>query len=217
MLKQSKRRMMQRLLLLAATLFVVWCVVAWGAARWLIANNAKDAGRHERDIEVIAVLAGSADYLARTRHAARIWKENPSARVVLTDDGERSGWLSSEGRNPFFVERARWALEEAGVFHGQIEQLPQIVSSTHDEVVLLRDYAARREVRSMTVVTSAYHMRRASWVLRRVFERSGVIVAVDAATPDDLTPASSAWWLSARGWRVVAGEYPKLAYYYFQY
>lgn len=213
--ERSKRRVMRRLLLLAASLCAVWCVVAWGAARWLILDDANDAARRGRDIEVIAVLAGSADYLARTQHAARIWKENSSARVVLTNDGERSGWLSSEGRNPLFVERARWVLEEAGVPRERIEQLPQIVSGTHDEVMLLREYAARRGVRSLTVVTSAYHTRRAGWMLQRAFDRRGV--TLDAATPDDLTPAPFAWWLSARGWRVVAGEYPKLAYYYFQY
>lgn len=194
--------------IVAVAIFVAWFFVAWGAARWLIVADA-DVLRG-RNVEAIAVLAGSSSYPERTAQAARIWREHGAACVVLTNDGERSGWLSSEQRNPLFVERARWALKDEGVAAERIEQLPQIVSSTYQEAVLLRDFAVKRGVRSIDVVTSPYHTRRARWILRRVFNGSGIAVHVSYSL-NDVTP--STWWLCERGWRDVAAEYVKLIYY----
>lgn len=200
------------MLLIGATLFVLWCFVAWGAARWLVVDEANANGT--RAVEVVAVLAGSSAYKERASHAAEVWRAHPAATIVLTNDGGRSGWLSSEQRNPLFVERARWALEREGVPGDQIESLPQTVSSTYQEAVLLHDFALRRGVRSMNIVTSAYHTRRAGWILRRVFDGSGVGLEIDAAASDT---NSATWWLHGRGWRDVAGEYAKFAYYVVRY
>jgi hypothetical protein len=127
-----------RVPLVIAAILAAWFFVAWGAARWLIIDDEDVSGRER--IEVIVVLAGSSAYRERTARAAQIWDEHRStACIVLTNDGGRSGWLSSEQRNPLFIERARWALEDKGVAAEKIEQLPQIVSSTYQEAVSLRD------------------------------------------------------------------------------
>jgi uncharacterized SAM-binding protein YcdF (DUF218 family) len=115
------------------------------------------------------------------------------------------------------VERAAAELRRAGVPAERIEVLPRVVNGTHDEAVLLREYAAAKGLRSLLVVTSAYHSRRALWTLRRVFERSGVAVGLSAPPPDGATPSPATWWLSARGWREVAGEYLKFIYYRLHY
>ena len=74
-----------------------------------------------------------------------------------------------------------------------------------------------RGVRSMIVVTSPYHTRRARWILRRVFDGSGVAVKIDAALPDDKTPQPATWWLTGRGWHDVASEYAKFVFYALNY
>ena len=61
----------------------------------------------------------------------------------------------------------------------RIEVLSPLVSSTHEEAVLLREFAAAHNLRSLLFVTSAYHSRRALWTLRRVFEGSGVEIGLD--------------------------------------
>jgi uncharacterized SAM-binding protein YcdF (DUF218 family) len=213
----GERRRARRIALTSAALLVVWCLVAWGAARWLVVSDTDASASRGSEIEVVAVLAGSSQYLERTAQAARIWREHRAARVVLTNDGEPSGWLSSEQRNPLFVERARWALEREGIPSERIEALPRVVSSTYEEAVALREYATMRGVRSLEVVTSPYHTRRAGWILRRVFDGSGVEIEVVAASPDDDAPTNATWWLHARGWHDVAGEYVKFAYYALNY
>jgi uncharacterized SAM-binding protein YcdF (DUF218 family) len=95
--------------------------------------------------------------------------------------------------------------------------LPGAVSSTYDEAVLLRDYALSHQLRSLLFVTSAYHSRRALWTLEHVFAGSGIEVGLDSPPPGRDTPRPFIWWLSPRGWATVAGEYPKLVYYWLKY
>ncbi|HEX6625537.1 MAG TPA: YdcF family protein [Pyrinomonadaceae bacterium] len=192
-------------------LLVAWELLAWGAARALMVRA---------DIEradAVVVLSGSTSYVERARWAARLFREGRAPRVVLTNDGRRGGWSQSEERNPFFVERAVEELSRAGVPRGLIEVLPETVAGTHDEAVLLREYAASKGLRSVCVVTSAYHSRRALWTLRRAFEGSAVEVGLSAPPPGGLTPSPATWWFSASGWQVVAGEYLKFIYYWLYY
>lgn len=201
----------------SALLFIAWCLVAWCAARWLIVSDVANESTSTNQVDSVAVLAGASAYEERCAHAAEIWNEQRTARVVLTNDGVRSGWVSTEQRNPLFMERARQALERAGVPRQKIEELPQIVAGTYQEAVLLRNFATTRGVRSIIIVTSPYHTRRARWILRRVFDGSGVEVKVDAAVPHDGTPHPSTWWFYKRGWRDVVGEYVKFVFYALSY
>src|SRR4029453_19198306 len=103
-----------------------------------------------------------------------------------------------------------------GVPAERIVTLPQIVDGTHDEALIVRQYVNTHNLRSILLVTSAYHSRRALWTMQRVFDGSGVIVGLEAQPPGDQTPLPSTWWLHKSGWIGVAGEYLKLLYYYAQ-
>ena len=192
-------------------LLAAWELLAWGGARVLFVQA------EVPHADALVVLSGSPAYVERALWAARLFREGRAPRVVLTDDGRRGGWSNAERRNPYFVERAAEELRRAGVPAERIEILPRAVTGTHDEALLLREYAVARGARSLSVVTSAYHSRRALWTLRRVFEGSGVEVGLSAVPAGSLTPAPATWWLSARGWQMVAGEYLKFIYYWLHY
>ncbi|MCA1615405.1 MAG: YdcF family protein [Acidobacteria bacterium] len=195
----------------AVTALAAWALVAWGAARWLAVAEALPRA------DAVVVLGGAAAYVERTREAARLYGEGRAPVVVLTNDGLRGGWSQAQQRNPFFHERAGEELRRAGVAAQRIELVPGVVASTHDEAVAVRAYAAARGWRSLLVVTSAYHSRRALWTFRRVFEGSNVALGLAPAPPGEGTPSTFAWWLRPRGWRLIAGEYLKLIYYRWQY
>jgi uncharacterized SAM-binding protein YcdF (DUF218 family) len=199
----------RRWLRVVVALVVVWPLVAWAAARALVVRE------ELAQADCIVVLSGARDYVERTRHAAELWRRGVAPKIVLTNDNLRGGWNSEQQRNPFFIEREVEELRRAGVPAAQIEALPEPVASTYDEAVRLRAYASERRVASVLVVTSAYHSRRALWTMRRVFGESGVRVGVSPVALQ--TPAPSAWWLSMRGWRSVAPEYPKIIYYWLRY
>lgn len=200
----------------ALALVVAWPLVAWVAARALVVTDELPQGA-----DCIVVLSGASEYVERTRHAAELFRRGVAPKIVLTNDGLRGGWNSEQQRNPYFVERAADELRRAGVPAEQIETLPEPMASTYDEAVRLRAYASERKIKAVVVVTSAYHSRRARWTMRRVLGDSGVRVNVVPVMPgggDNVqTPAASTWWLSARGWRSVAPEYPKIVYYRLRY
>ncbi|MFL6229566.1 MAG: YdcF family protein [Pyrinomonadaceae bacterium] len=209
MLVARPRSRAARLLVACALALALWSLLAWAAARSLVVRA---------DIahaDALVVLAGSSVFEERARLAAGLYAEGRAPVVLLTNDNERGGWSSAEQRNPFFVERAVAELTRAGVPRERITVLPTPVASTYDEACELRDYATLHQTRSLLVVTSAYHTRRALWVLRRVI--GGVEIGIVPVEPGGQTPAPARWWLEARGWRVVAGEYAKLVYYHFYY
>jgi uncharacterized SAM-binding protein YcdF (DUF218 family) len=204
-----KRR--ARLLTLALAALALWVVAARVAAGALVV----EAPLAKADAMV--VLAGSSAYVERTRRAAELYRQGRAPLVLLTNDGQLSGWSEETQSNPTFVERARGELVRGGVPEACIEALPRRVESTHDEAVLLRDYAAGRGLRSLVVVTSAYHTRRALWTFARAFEGTGVHLGIEHAATGLQLPSPEAWWLFPKGWKSVAGEYVKLAYYRLKY
>lgn len=204
-------RVALRALRLAVVALVGWSLLAWAAARGLVVE-AKLARA-----DALVVLAGSSTYLERTEHAARLFAEGRAPLVLLTNDGLIGGWSNAENRNPLFVERAAEDLRRRAVPAANVEIIPQVVSSTYEEAVGLREYAASRGLRSLLVVTSAYHSRRALWTLRRVFRDSGIVIGLDAPDAGAQSPAAVSWWLHPLGWQMVPGEYLKLIYYAWSY
>ena len=189
----------------------LWPLLAWGAARALI------TGAHLDRADAILVLANASAYAERSQKAARLWGEGRAPRVVLTDEGLRSIWSNELQRNLIISERAADELQRAGVPRERIEVLPGTVGSTYEEAVRSLDYATRRGLRSILVVTSAYHSRRALWTFRHVFRGSGIEVGLEAGAPGGQSPGPATWWFRPSGWKTVALEYPKLIYYRLRY
>ena len=202
-----RAKRLARRLLLMALMFAIWMVGAWLAARFLIVN--KPVSR----ADAIVVLSGSAVYRERTQRAAECYRQELAQRVLLTNDNLRGEWSSAEQRNPFFYERARANLLNLGVPAEHVEVLPQTVTNTYEEAEVLRDYAVAHNLRSLLVVTSAYHSRRALWTLNRVFAGTGIDIGLLSVEGGEQTPPAHMWWLHFRGWQMVAGEYVKNVYY----
>lgn len=197
---------------LLLVLVLGWFVVAWIAARALIVS-ADDLPK----ADAIVVLSGSSTYLERTHKAAELYNQGRAPLVVLTDDNTRGGWSSAQQRNPYFVERAHEELVKQGVPPAQIRVAPGIASGTREEAQIIRDYAVAHGLRSVLVVTSAYHSRRALRTLRQTLADTGTTLGIATAPPGWQTPAPTFWWLHFEGWRSVGGEYVKLIYYWLKY
>jgi len=202
-----KRRVVKILLLV----IVVWLVGAWLAARALIVN----ADLPHAD--AIVVLSGSSTYIERTHKAAELYNQGRAPLVVLTDDNTQGGWSSAQQRNPYFVERAHDELVKQGVPPAQIRVAPGVADGTHEEAQIISDYAVAQGFRSVLVVTSAYHSRRALRTLRQTLNGAGTTLGIVTAPAGWQTPAPAFWWLHYEGWRSVAGEYGKLIYYWLKY
>lgn len=197
----------------AVALLLAWVLAAPGLEERLIVSRPLDRA------DAIVVLAGSGAYASRVRTAAALYRNGASTRVVLTDDGEKSGWSAAEQRNIPFVELARRALLAGGVRESDIEVVAGLATGTAAEARLVAGRAAAGRWRSLLLVTSATHTRRALWTFERAFAArgSGVALGVAAAPRDSTTARGIAWWLAPGGWRDVGAEYVKIAYYRLAY
>lgn len=209
--KRKTQKKLRRILKSLLVLIVVWAVVAWVGARALIVSALLDSA------DAIVVLSGSSTYVERTHKAAELYRQRRAPLVLLTDDHTQGGWSSALQRNPYFVERATDELIKQGVPAEKIRIIPGTGSSTHDESLLIKDYASTQRLRSLLVVTSAYHSRRALRTLRQSFAGTETLIGIDPVPPGSQTPSPAFWWVRPEGWPAVGGEYVKLIYYWFRY
>jgi uncharacterized SAM-binding protein YcdF (DUF218 family) len=196
------RRLSIAFLLLASLWFV-----AWVGARWLIVTAPLDRA------DAIVVLSGSSTLSERAQHAARLYSQHRSPRILLTTDNQQGGWLSAEQRNPYFHEIAVNELHRLGVPPEDVEVLSPTVHSTWDEAALLSEYSKTHNLRSILIVTSSYHSRRALWSFRTLFRDGSTHVGLDPVATGIQTPPPTTWWLHRKGWQLVLVEYLKLIYY----
>lgn len=207
----SFARKISRWTAFALSIVLMWSLLAWVAAKALVVRAELPHA------DALVVLAGSSTYIERTRRAAQLFAQGVAAKIVLTNDNLPSGWSALQERNPLFVELAAEELKRHGVPAEKIEIVPGAVSSTYDEITRVREYSVKHKLKSVLVVTSAYHSRRAWWTLRHVFRSSDVAVGLETAAPGEQSPWPATWWWHRVGWQMVPVEYAKIVYYWLRY
>lgn len=202
-----------KILLVFCACFTVWIFIAWIAAESLIVE------RPLSKADAILVFSGSSTYVERTRKAAELYRQGVAPRIFLTDDGGRAGWSRVQQNNPRFVELARKSLIEQGVSEEAIEILPETVDGTKREADVLLRKVKENGLKSILLVTSGYHSRRALRTVEKTFAAGNLNaeIGIESVAPGNQTPSPFRWWLSAKGWRLVAGEYVKSVYYWLYY
>jgi uncharacterized SAM-binding protein YcdF (DUF218 family) len=170
-------------------------------------------------------------YLVRgpiLRFVAESWiVEDPlgkaDALVVLSDDNfyadraTRAAELLREGKAPLIVacgrrlrpnagiaELMEHDLIERGVPKEKIVRLPHDADSTKEEAEALQKFAKEKKWRSLIVVTSNYHTRRARYIFRRVFPQ-GIEISVASARDGDFDPQH--WWEKRKSTKELTREF----------
>jgi uncharacterized SAM-binding protein YcdF (DUF218 family) len=205
-----KRNFWLRILILAP---IVWFVLAWSAAEILIVEKPLEQA------DAILVLSGSSTFVERCDKAAELFRIGKAPKIFITNDGNRGGWSRRDGRNLFYWESAQRQLTKQAVAAEAIEVLPETVEGTKDEAVLLVKTAKERNLNSILLVTSGYHSRRTLWIFEKTAAENDIQIKFGIESPPvgRQTSRAAIWWLSPRGWRDVAGEYLKFAYYWLFY
>ena len=180
---------------------------AWLGARWLIVSAPLDQA------DAIVILSGSATLRERTNYAAQLYSQHRSQKILLTTDNRQGGWSKAEQRNLYFHEIAMTNLKRLGVAGADIELVEPPVASTWDEAALMAEYCKTHHLRSLLIVTSSYHSRRALWTFRTLLRNCATEVGLDPVPTGIQTPSPATWWLHIRGWELIFVEYLKLIYY----
>jgi len=162
-------------------------------AKWLVLEDPP------AQVDAAVVLAGDPGF-ERTTTAARMIRSGEARWLVLTG-GE---WLL-EGDGAYSLRRRALGL---GVPEASI-RLETGSSSTREAMVGVLPILRRLSVRSVAVVTSPYHQRRAYLAARRAWP--DLEIHNRPARPSFWAPER--WWRERRSRRIVVSEYAKLAYY----
>lgn len=196
----------RRVIVAFSLLGFLW-LISWLGARALIVRAPLERA------DAIVVLSGSSTLAERTHHAARLYSLNRTQKILLTNDNQQGGWWSAEQRNPYFYEITTRELTRLGVPLEKIEVVSTPVASTWDEAQLIGQYAKSQNLRSIVIVTSAYHSRRALWMFQEVLRDTDTQIGMDPVETGVQTPQPSTWWAHTRGWQLVFVEYLKLINY----
>ena len=95
-----------------------------------------------------------------------------------------------------------------------IEVLPGVVSGTDDEARAVAAEIDRRPLRTLVIVTSPYHTRRALRTFDKILAGRKVDIGIEHPGVGEISPNPNSWWLTPRGWQMVAMEHVKSAVYY---
>lgn len=177
---------------LLAVLLALAGVFADAPARWLVVADPP------RPADAALVLAGDPGFL-RTKTAARLVLEG-QVRLLIVTGGEPWPGDSAESLREMAIRD--------GVPPERI-RAEEVSRDVHGSMEAIRPILEREGIRSLVVVTSPYHQRRAVWAARRTLR--GVEIVSRPADPSGWEP--SGWWRTSGGRRIVLGEYAKLAWY----
>jgi uncharacterized SAM-binding protein YcdF (DUF218 family) len=156
--------------------------------------------------DVIHVIAGEDD---RTDYAIQLYKQGYGKQIFFT-----GGWCM---HGYYHGQHGRELALQQGVPPEAIAIDDSPVASTYSETLRLKGFIAQSQapIRSVIVVSDAYHTRRARWTTRRVLgNRTGVQMA---PVPFEMSRYRRRWWTDAASQQYVREEYLKIFYYLARY
>jgi uncharacterized SAM-binding protein YcdF (DUF218 family) len=103
-------------------------------------------------------------------------------------------------------------LEQQGVPRSAIVLIPDTVTSTRDEASRLAAFVRDHPMRRVTVVTTAFHTRRARYAFRRALSPLNVDVRMAAAMEPGFSESN--WYRRDEGMVAYFAEAIKLVYYW---
>jgi uncharacterized SAM-binding protein YcdF (DUF218 family) len=174
--------------LCAAVYFARHPIMRYAAESWVIDEPAAHA-------DAIIVLSDDNFYADRATHAAELYRQGVAGIVVASGRRLRPNAGISELMEHDLVER--------GVPKEKIVRFAQDADNTAEEAQALAHFAESRKWRSVIVVTSNYHTRRARYIFQRVFPPS---IAVSVASARDGDFDLERWWEKRKSVKLFTRE-----------
>jgi len=174
------------------------------AGHLLVINN------EPRQADVGVVLAG---HFARASYAADLYRQGLIQRIWVTRPVRENGLALVDALGipyPRQEEISRAVLLKKGVPDDRIEIIGNNVASTIAEARLVADLLkAHPNVRSLLIITTRVHVRRARAIFCHVLGDSSPVTITVSGTPSDGFVADR-WWTDRESARQVVLETAKL-------
>lgn len=157
--------------------------------------------------DAICILLG--EFRVRPMRASELFLRGFGAEVLIVDFPEDMVFGNLES------QLAQVIMLKTGIPPEKLVRLRGRVTSTAEEARFYRDYAEKKHLKSLLVVTSAFHTRRSRWIFERVFKGSGIRLSYAAARQPHIDELN--WYTTDEGLVTYFSETLKTLYYYIRY
>ena len=171
----------------------------------------------EKDLQpagAIVILMGSSSFPERELEAADIYHQGYAPKMIIVDFNTQGCRLldSLKLRVPSGRENAISVLGQLNVPAESVRIIPGVVSSTQGEAVAVRNYLqTRSDINAIILVSSPYHMRRATMLFRRELNKLDHKVKVIPRPSSYSNFNTSVRWFRNRNTAIlVVSEYLKI-------
>jgi uncharacterized SAM-binding protein YcdF (DUF218 family) len=163
-------------------------ILRFAAETWVVNEPAAHA-------DAILVLGDDNFYADRATHAAELFRHGLAPLIVASGRKLRP--------NSGIVELMEHDLTERGVPKERVVRCVHDADNTREEAVALARLAVAQHWKSVVIVTSNYHTRRARYIFSRVFP-SSIAISVASARDGDFDPEK--WWESRKSVKLFSRE-----------
>jgi len=164
-------------------------LMRWTANAWIVEDQLDRA-------DALVVLSDDNFYADRATRAAELFRQAKAPLIVASGRRLRPSAGIAELMEHDLIER--------GVPKDKIVRLVHDADSTRDEAEALVLLARQRKWRSLIIVTSNYHTRRARYIFGAVFPRE-VKISVAGARDADFDPDQ--WWTNRKSVKALTREF----------
>ena len=181
------------LLFLAVFCFALYLVrhplMRWAANAWVVEDSFEKA-------DALVVLSDDNFFADRATRAAELFRQAKAPVVVASGRRLRP--------NAGIAELMEHDLIERGVPKDRIVRVPHDADSTSEEAEALLKFSQKKNWRTLIIVTSNYHTRRARYIFRKIFPHS---VQIWVASARDAGFEPEQWWTKRESSKKLTREW----------
>ncbi len=206
---------MKRTRLRVTGIFVLLLILLVGGCRNAGHWFSKEAVPQHAD--ALVLLMGN--FTDRVLKTADLYAEGKAGRVIIAEES-MGGYQGLIDRGVFIISHTTQAVNSLvalGVPADSIAVLPGDAESTLDEALLVREYLRENPgIDTIILVSSPYHLRRATAIFRKAFKKANMPVVTGAIGSSPYSAFNAdRWWRSKEDIQDVVFEMIKMANFRF--
>ncbi len=191
------------ILFIAILLYVNRGPIFTSMGKFLVVNDTLESA------DIIFVLMGG--HNTRPFRAAELYRQGFAPEIVISQSA-----LPSAVQFKIYPSQTQVTLsifEKLGIPDSviQLAYFSQGVSSTLDETKALNEYVNHRSIKSVIIVTDAFHTRRARHIFQKELQDKSIKIMI-SATPHSKFDETN-WWKFEQGLIYCNNEYLKFIHY----
>lgn len=183
---------------LTALVFLI--VILIGAGEYLVVFD-----KTPEPADLITVLSGNDT--VRLEKSAQLYHNGYAHLILLTNTGRTYGPYDTPYNQSQIEQLLAMNVPDGAIFLSDF-----VAKNTGQEATAIIMRMVELNLKSVIIVTDAWHLRRTRIIYTDTFSNTDIKVQYVGAEEPGFSAAF--WWLSPKGWKTVVGEYARIAGYF---